>query len=127
MADQLTGKRRQILEVIEASLRDRGYPPSVREIGEAVGLTSTSTVHAHLATLQRLGYLRIPPGSELRRQAAARGLTLAAAAAIFLAAALVLDDGYRSEEVSGFGAGVAGCGELVLVLGAVWPGRRAAA
>ena len=41
--------------------RDRGYPPSVREIGEAVGLTSTSTVHAHLATLQRLGYLRRDP------------------------------------------------------------------
>jgi hypothetical protein len=73
-----------------------------------------------------LGYLRIPPGSELRRRAAARWLTLAAAAALFLAAALVLDDGYRSGEVSGFGAGVAGCGELVLVLGALWPGRRPA-
>jgi len=57
----LTGKRREILEVIEASLRDRGYPPSVREIGEAVGLTSSSSVHAHLATLQRQGYLRRDP------------------------------------------------------------------
>ena len=57
----LTGKRREILGCIEASLRDRGYPPSVREIGEAVGLTSTSTVHAHLATLQRQGYLRRDP------------------------------------------------------------------
>ena len=73
-----------------------------------------------------LGYLRTPNESELRRPAAARWLTLAAAAALFLAAALVLDDGYRSGEVSGFGAGVAGCGELVLVLGAVWPGRRPA-
>jgi repressor LexA len=57
----LTGKRREILEVIEASLRDRGYPPSVREIGEAVGLTSSSSVHAHLATLQKQGYLRRDP------------------------------------------------------------------
>ena len=38
-----------------AQMRERGYPPSVREIGEAVGLTSPSTVHTHLATLQRLG------------------------------------------------------------------------
>ena len=57
----LTGKRREILEVIEASLRDRGYPPSVREIGEAVGLTSSSSVHAHLATLQKQGFLRRDP------------------------------------------------------------------
>ncbi|HUR77201.1 MAG TPA: transcriptional repressor LexA [Acidimicrobiales bacterium] len=61
MAEQLTGKRRQILQVIESSLRDRGYPPSVREIGEAVGLTSSSSVHAHLETLQRQGYLRRDP------------------------------------------------------------------
>ncbi|HVT78206.1 MAG TPA: transcriptional repressor LexA [Acidimicrobiales bacterium] len=62
MSEQvLTGKRRQILEVIEASLRDRGYPPSVREIGEAVGLTSSSSVHAHLNTLQKQGFLRRDP------------------------------------------------------------------
>lgn len=42
-------------------MRDRGFPPSVREIGDAVGLTSPSTVHSHLATLQRLGYLRRDP------------------------------------------------------------------
>jgi repressor LexA len=53
--------RRKILEVIEGSLRDRGYPPSVREIGEAVGLTSSSSVHAHLNTLQKQGYLRRDP------------------------------------------------------------------
>jgi repressor LexA len=58
---QLTVKRRQILEFIALELRRRGYPPSVREIGEAVGLTSSSTVHAHLSTLQRLGYLRRDP------------------------------------------------------------------
>jgi repressor LexA len=58
---ELTGKRREILDFIAAQIRDRGYPPSVREIGEAVGLTSSSTVHAHLTTLQRQGYLRRDP------------------------------------------------------------------
>jgi len=47
--------------VIDHHMRERGYPPSVREIGEAVGLTSPSTVHNHLATLQRLGLLRRDP------------------------------------------------------------------
>ncbi len=58
---ELTGKRREILDFIASQLRDRGYPPSVREIGEAVGLTSSSTVHTHLTTLQRQGYLRRDP------------------------------------------------------------------
>jgi repressor LexA len=58
---ELTGKRREILDFIAAELRERGYPPSVREIGEAVGLTSSSTVHTHLTTLQRQGYLRRDP------------------------------------------------------------------
>ena len=57
----LTGKRREILDFIAAQLRERGFPPSVREIGEAVGLTSSSTVHSHLATLQRQGYLLRDP------------------------------------------------------------------
>lgn len=61
MAEALTGKRLEILEYIGDSLREQGYPPSVREIGEAVGLTSSSTVHAHLAVLQREGYLRRDP------------------------------------------------------------------
>jgi repressor LexA len=59
--ETLTERQRQILECIEQAMRDRGYPPSVREIGEAVGLSSSSTVHAHLATLQRLGFLRRDP------------------------------------------------------------------
>jgi repressor LexA len=58
---ELTARQRGILDVIETSMRERGYPPSVREIGEAVGLTSPSTVHTHLATLQRLGYIRRDP------------------------------------------------------------------
>jgi len=58
---ELTGKRREILDFIAAHHAERGYPPSVREIGEAVGLTSSSTVHTHLTTLQRQGYLRRDP------------------------------------------------------------------
>lgn len=61
MAEQLTARQRGILDMIETSMRERGYPPSVREIGEAVGLTSPSTVHSHLASLQRLGYLKRDP------------------------------------------------------------------
>jgi repressor LexA len=61
MAQALSGKRQQILEFIGDSLRERGYPPSVREIGEAVGLTSSATVHSHLALLQREGYLQRDP------------------------------------------------------------------
>jgi repressor LexA len=61
MAQVLSTKRKEILDCISDSVRDRGYPPSVREIGEAVGLTSSSTVHAHLAVLQREGYLRRDP------------------------------------------------------------------
>jgi repressor LexA len=60
-AKKLTERQREILEFIEAETGSRGYPPSVREIGQAVGLTSPSTVHAHLATLQRHGYLRRDP------------------------------------------------------------------
>jgi repressor LexA len=57
----LTGKRREIIEFIAAQVRQLGYPPSVREIGAAVGLASTSTVQAHLNTLQKQGYLRRDP------------------------------------------------------------------
>jgi repressor LexA len=57
----LTSRQREVLEIIEQHMRERGYPPSVREIGEAVGLTSPSTVHAHLAALQKRGYLRRDP------------------------------------------------------------------
>lgn len=57
----LTDRQRQILDVIEDSMNERGYPPSVREIGKAVGLTSPSTVHSHLSTLQRTGHLRRDP------------------------------------------------------------------
>jgi repressor LexA len=60
-ATQLTDRQREILMIIDSSMRERGYPPSVREIGVAVGLTSPSTVHSHLASLQRLGFLKRDP------------------------------------------------------------------
>jgi repressor LexA len=57
----LTRRQRAILEYIDSTLRERGYPPSVREIGDAVDLHSPSTVHTHLLSLERLGYLRRDP------------------------------------------------------------------
>ena len=58
---ELTDRQRQVLEFIDGEVRERGYPPSVREIGEAVGLSSSSTVHAHLAALQDKGFLKRDP------------------------------------------------------------------
>ena len=57
----LTIRQREILELIEAAVAKRGYPPSVREIGDAVGLSSPSTVHSHLSTLSAAGYIRRDP------------------------------------------------------------------
>ncbi len=58
MAEEaLTDRQRAILTFILEEQQRRGYPPSVREIGEAMGLTSPSTVHSHLSSLQRMGYL----------------------------------------------------------------------
>jgi repressor LexA len=56
--EQITTRQRRILEFIRRTVRDRGYPPTVREIGEAVGLASSSSVHAQLANLERLGLIR---------------------------------------------------------------------
>ncbi|HKQ02285.1 MAG TPA: transcriptional repressor LexA [Actinomycetes bacterium] len=61
MAEELTTRQRRILEVIRDAVADRGYPPSIREIGEAVGLTSTSSVHSQLEALQRKGFIRRDP------------------------------------------------------------------
>lgn len=57
----LTERQRKILEHIRSTVETRGYPPSVREIGEAVGLNSPSSVHAQLATLASKGLLRKDP------------------------------------------------------------------
>jgi repressor LexA len=56
-----TARQQRILEFIAETVRGRGYPPTVREIGEAVGLTSSSSVHAQLANLERKGLLHKDP------------------------------------------------------------------
>lgn len=57
----MTDRQRQILDLIARTVDERGYPPSVREIGSAVGLRSPSTVHSHLSALVKAGYLRRDP------------------------------------------------------------------
>jgi repressor LexA len=57
----LTGRQREIYDYLSEYVHERGYPPTVREIGEAVGLASPSTVHAHLANLERAGLLKRDP------------------------------------------------------------------
>ncbi len=61
MVEGLTDRQRQTLEFIAETVAGRGYPPSVRETCEALGLASSSTVHSHLQALQRKGYIRIDP------------------------------------------------------------------
>jgi len=70
-------RKRRILEFVAATLRQHGYPPSVREIAEAVGLASTSAVHHHLQALEREGYLE-------RGASQSRALRLTPTAAIML-------------------------------------------
>ena len=63
MADRstLTSRQREILDLISSTVNKRGYPPSVREIGEVVGLSSPSTVHSHLSTLAAEGFIKRDP------------------------------------------------------------------
>jgi repressor LexA len=57
----LTKRQKEIFDYIRGYASKQGYPPTVREIGKAVGLTSSSTVHAHLANLEKIGLLRRDP------------------------------------------------------------------
>jgi repressor LexA len=58
LEERLTKRHHDILEFIEQTILERGWPPSVREIADAVGLSSTATVHVHLKNLERWGYIR---------------------------------------------------------------------
>ncbi|MEB8146844.1 transcriptional repressor LexA [Staphylococcus xylosus] len=58
---ELTKRQNEIFEYIKQTVQSKGYPPSVREIGEAVGLASSSTVHGHLSRLEEKGYIRRDP------------------------------------------------------------------
>jgi repressor LexA len=59
--DPLTQRQHRIVDFIQETVKERGYPPTVREIGEAVGLTSSSSVHSQLDNLERKGYLHRDP------------------------------------------------------------------
>lgn len=61
MVEGLTDRQRQTLRFIAETVAERGYPPSVRETCEAMGLASSSTVHSHLKALQRKGYIKVDP------------------------------------------------------------------
>lgn len=58
---ELTKRQNEIFEYIKQTVHSKGYPPSVREIGEAVGLASSSTVHGHLSRLEEKGYIKRDP------------------------------------------------------------------
>ncbi|WP_248829151.1 transcriptional repressor LexA, partial [Frankia sp. Mgl5] len=58
---KLSNRQQSIIDFIRKEVKDKGYPPSVREIGEAVGLASSSTVHGHLARLEKKGLIRRDP------------------------------------------------------------------
>ncbi|HLN11719.1 MAG TPA: transcriptional repressor LexA [bacterium] len=61
MGKGLTKRQREILAYVMDNMQERGYPPSVREIGTALGLTSSSTVHSHLAALEKKGFIHRDP------------------------------------------------------------------
>ena len=67
--NQLTDRQRQVLDFIRVSIRDNGFPPSVREIGDAIGLKSSSSVQSHLNALEKKGYIA-------RSSSSARALTI---------------------------------------------------
>ncbi|MBO8137580.1 MAG: transcriptional repressor LexA [Desulfotomaculum sp.] len=61
MNSSLNDREQSILNVIKENIREKGYPPSVREIGQSVGLSSSSTVHSYLKKLEQKGYIRRDP------------------------------------------------------------------
>jgi repressor LexA len=80
--EDITTRQRRILDYIKQTVQSRGYPPTVREIGEAVGLTSSSSVHAQLANLERRGLLRRDPTKPRAMELQGSGRRRAAAAAV---------------------------------------------
>jgi repressor LexA len=102
--DGLTPRQRKVLEVIRESVEARGYPPSMREIGEAVGLTSSSSVAHQLATLERKGFLRRDPNRpraiEVRSPGDANTNASSAAAADATAQATHAVDGHSASRTA---------------------------
>lgn len=75
--EDLTARQQEILNYIKTEVQKKGYPPSVREIGEAVGLSSSSSVHAHLEKLEEMGYLRRDPTKPRAIEVLSDGETIA--------------------------------------------------
>jgi repressor LexA len=94
--DQITTRQRRILDFIRRTIQERGYPPTVREIGEAVGLASSSSVHAQLANLERLGLVRRdatkPRAMELRGRPREGGVTVPLVGRIAAGAPVMADE-----------------------------------
>jgi repressor LexA len=80
--DMLTGRQQEIWDFLVDYVDAHGYPPTVREIGEAVGLASPSTVHAHLANLERAGLLKRDPSKPRAVELVGRERSQAPAAAL---------------------------------------------
>ena len=66
MAGKISSKQREILEYIKAQILERGFPPAVRDICEAVNLKSTSSVHSHLETLEKTVISDVTPQNHVR-------------------------------------------------------------
>jgi repressor LexA len=116
----LTKRQQEIFEFVKRYVGEHGYPPTVRDIGKAIGLTSSSTVHAHLANLERLGLLRRDPtkpraievlGGKAKRALGPTGLPVVGAVA---AGQPVLADENIEEYVSVPGIAGGDQGEFVL-------------
>ena len=114
MDDEVTPRQQRILEFIRSTVQDRGYPPTVREIGEAVGLTSSSSVHAQLANLQRKGLLRKdaakPRAIEVSGSRAAEAVAVPLVGRIAAGSPVLAAE--EVEEVLPIPSGFAGEGEL---------------
>lgn len=76
---QLSSRQQQVLDYIKETVTERGYPPSVREIGEALGLSSPSTVHSHISSLVKAGALRRDPSKPRAIEVLDREATVPAA------------------------------------------------
>ena len=87
MAEGLTRRQQQILDFIVSEVEEKGYPPSVREIGAVIGLSSSSTVHSHLTALERKGFIKRDPSK--RASKVRKWLTYMT---LFVAAGVIIGD-----------------------------------
>jgi repressor LexA len=96
--DKVTARQQRILEFIRETVHARGYPPTVREIGEAVGLTSSSSVHAQLANLERQGLLRRDPTKPRAMELSGGGSTRVKAVGVPLLGRISAGTGVLADE-----------------------------